>query len=480
MGPYRCRHTLAILAAAMLASAVLVAGASGQQARSTARPASAAPVARLTRLGYRHVRMTCTHRGARLACRWQADRGRARCTGVATAVRRRGRPAQVAIGRTACRTVARRSVPPRVTPVATSPVSKPPVSKPPAQEPPATGSSGGTIPLSNPKLGFNTYTTARTVTEQRQLGATVSRLFVDWALIEPSPGQWDWRQTDAAYAAMAAGGLKPLVVVYTAPCWARPSTDCSNPAFTGPPDPAYDAEWSAFVRAAAQRYPAAAGIEVWNEPNLDQSFLPRANPARYAALLAAAYHAVRATDAAMPVISGGLLLTPPVAGSGQVPGGYAAPQFLAAMYAAGARTTMDGLGVHVYPSDYVAGVPSRWDPAAMQTWLGLLDPVRAAAGATAQRTWITEMGVSTSTQAGWPAAATPSAQASDLGAMIAIARGTANVPYVIIHSLEDQTPGYDDPYNAINTGWGAFTDTGVAKPAACVVSGAFHGSLSCS
>ena len=278
---------------------------------------------------------------------------------------------------------------------------------------------------------------------------------------------------------MVAARLKPLVVVYTAPCWARPSTACSNPAFTGPPDPAYDDQWSAFVRDAARRYPGAVGIEVWNEPNLDQSFLPRANPTRFAAVLAAAYHAVKSVDAATPVISGGLLLSPSIPGSGQVPGGYGAAQFLAAMYGAGASATMDALAVHIYPSDYVAGVPTRWDPVAMQAWLKLLDPVRAAAGASGQPMWITEMGVSTSTQAGWPAASTPSEQASDLGAMLAIARATPNVPYVIVHSLEDQSPGYDDPYNAINTGWGVFTDAGVAKPAACVISTAFHGSLSC-
>ena len=120
---------------------------------------------------------------------------------------------------------------------------------------------------------------------------------------------------------------------------------------------------------------------------------------------------------------------------------------------------MDALAVHIYPSDYVAGVPTLWDPVAMQTWLKLLDPVRAAAGAAGQPMWITEMGVSTSTQAGWPAASTPGEQASDLGAMLAIARATPNVPYVIVHSLEDQTPNYDDPYNAINTGWGVFTDS---------------------
>ena len=468
---HRCR-VAAALAAILVAGTVVVDNAGARPTRRSGptkvvQQATNAARQRLTRLGYRHVQTACARRGSQFVCRWRGERNRFRCTGVATALRRGRTLTTIAIHRRACTRLSGGS-------------SSPKIVQPARRVSSGGGGVGGEVARSNPQLGFNTYTTTRTLTEQRELGATVSRLFVDWALVEPSPGQWDWQQTDNAYSAMVAAGLKPLVVVYTAPCWARPSTDCSNPAFTGPPDPAYDDQWSAFVRAAAQRYPGAVGIEVWNEPNLDQSFLPRANPTRFAAVLAAAYHAVRSVDAAMPVISGGLLLSPSIPGSGQVPGGYGAAQFLAAMYGAGASRTMDALAVHIYPSDYVAGVPTLWDPAAMQAWLRLLDPVRAAAGASGQPMWITEMGVSTSTQAGWPAASTPGEQASDLGAMLAIARATPNVPYVIVHSLEDQTPNYDDPYNAINTGWGVFTDSGVAKPAACVISTAFHGSLSCS
>ena len=479
MGSHHRSFTLAIVAAVMFAGAVL-ANSSIAQARHTGHAVATAALRQLTRNGYRHIHMICTGRGDRVSCRWQGDRGRQRCRGVATAVHRKRRLTTIAIRHRICSAATSTPARPGTKHVSAPPLATKTSPKPPpvAQPAPARSAPAGANE-SDPELGFNTYTTARTVAEQRELGATVSRLFVDWALIEPSPGQWDWQSTDKAYSAMVAAGLTPLVVVYTAPCWARPRTDCSNAAFTGPPDPPYDDQWSAFVRAAAARYSAAVGVEVWNEPNLDQSFLPRANPTRFAELLAAAYHAIKSANAAMPVVSGGLLLSPAIAGTGQVTGGYGAPQFLAAMYAAGARSAMDALAVHIYPSDYVAGMPSRWDPTAMQAWLKLIGPARAAAGATGQPMWITEMGISTSTQAGWPAASTPSEQASDLGAMLAIARATPDIPYVIVHSLEDQTPGYDDPYNAINTGWGVFTDTGVAKPAACVISTAFHGSLSC-
>ena len=137
-----------------------------------------------------------------------------------------------------------------------------------------------------------------------------------------------------------------------------------------------------------------------------------------------------------------------------MPGGYGAPQFLAAMYAAGAPQDMDGLGVHVYPSDYAGGLPATWDPAVMQQWLSQLTPVRSASGAASQPLWITEMGISTSSEAGWPTAATQAQQAADPVAM-------------------------DDPDNAINIGWGIFSADGAAKPAACAVSQQFHGTLAC-
>lgn len=328
-------------------------------------------------------------------------------------------------------------------------------------------------------FGFNTYTSPRTIAEQKELGGSVSRLFVDWSLVQPAANQWSWQHTDSEYAAMVAAGLHPVVVAFTAPCWARPSTDCSNPNFTGPPDRAYDGAWATFIRRLTARYPAAIGIEVWNEPNLDQYFLPRANPSRYTQLLHEAYVAVKTSNPAMPVVSGGLLLSPAVSGPGPVTGGYAAAQFLAAMYAAGAKASMNALGVHVYPSDYVDGVPARWDPGQLWRWLAQLNPVRAAAGAAAQPIWITEMGLSTATEPGWPGALTPGQQANELVRMVNLAVANRLVQVAIVHTLEDQATGYDDPDVRIDAGWGVFTSSGKPKPAGCALSRAWHGSLGC-
>ncbi|MHB8694274.1 MAG: GH39 family glycosyl hydrolase [Solirubrobacteraceae bacterium] len=340
--------------------------------------------------------------------------------------------------------------------------------------------------------GFNAFAISQaSLADERSLGATVTRLFVDWGSAEPSPSRWDWTAPDAEYKTLLAGGVRPLIVAFAAPCWARPSTSCNDVYATGPPDPAYDSAWTTYVSDLVRRYPDAAGIEIWNEPNLDQYWIPAADPARYTQLLDEGYGAVKSADPAMPVISGGLLLSPAAAGTGKVAGGYLAEQFLAAMYNAHAR--MDAIGIHLYPSDYANGHPAVWDPAAMQRWLHELGTVRAAAHEGTQPIWITEMGVSTATQPGWPAAATPAQQATDLGAMLTTAKRSPVIGGVIIHTLLDASV---DPLSLLGAtlgtasgiyigddqiamGFGVLTDQAKPKPAACVVSKLWGGSLSC-
>ncbi len=447
-------------AAAYLAAAfcaLLALAAAPSVARSTTMRARAMQTLRSR--GYRNVKLSCTAARGGGHCWWSAVRSGGQCSGALT-VSRAHRSEHVAIRLDGCHV--------RTHPVLTV-----------TRQPPPTTTGGRPVAQPALQLGFNTYTAPRTVTEQREVGAKVSRLFVDWSVVEPSHGTWSWQQSDQQYAELIAAGLHPEIVAFTAPCWARPSTDCSNPYFTGPPDPAYMQDWVTYIHDLAVRYPAAAAIEVWNEPNLDQYFLPRSDPARFTALLKAAYAAIKAVNGSMPVISGGLLLSPPIPGSGQVSGGYGPEQFLTAMYADGAKRSMDALGVHIYPSDYVNGAPATWDPAAMQTWLGQIGTVRSAAGEGSQPIWITEMGVSTATEPGWPAATTPQQQATDMSQMIQIARANPSIRTAIIHGLEDQSLGYSDPDNAVNAGWGIFTSDGTAKPAACAVSRLFAGALSC-
>lgn len=82
-----------------------------------------------------------------------------------------------------------------------------------------------------------------------------------WSRIEPAPGAWDFRHTDAVVAAAEAAGVKLLAILSTAPEWAG-----SNANGTRPPE---DLDlWREFVRQVASRYCGkVAAYEIWNEPN---------------------------------------------------------------------------------------------------------------------------------------------------------------------------------------------------------------------
>jgi hypothetical protein len=428
--------------AALLAAALALPATAGAVRQTPAARAKHA----LSALGYRHLHVFC----ARTAhCRWRGIRGTSTCSG-AIAARKRTRSLRVYGVR------------------CTAP------------------SSAGRQPL---LFGFNAYITPTTVAKQQEVGAPVARLFVNWWDVEPQSGAWNWKTTDQQYREILAGGLRPLIVVNGAPCWAEAS--CSL-TFAEPPTPSHDGDWSAYVRAVAARYSQAIGIEVWNEPNLASAFYPQVDPKRYTQLLGEAYAAVKSVNKAMPVISGGLAMSD---GTGASPAGYNSRTFLADMYADGARRVMDGLGIHVYPTNPNADGTRVWNPAAMSRWLQQVKDVGTAAGVSAVPLWITEMGVSTATQPGFPPAVTPDQQASDLLQMVQIAQADPSVRLAIIDTLQDAAfnpvedlvsllagslLNYDVFYNGVIEGLGVFSSNWAPKPAACDLSSVFGGTVSCS
>jgi hypothetical protein len=171
---------------------------------------------------------------------------------------------------------------------------------------------------------------------------------VPWAAFEPSAsGQVDpavQTYTDRLVADAAADGIRVIMTVDRTPCWAssapasllagcRPGQRSGAHAWP-PRDPA---DYAAFVAYLAHRYGnRLAAIEVWNEPDKSNEayFAGPNKPQRYAALLRAAYPAVKAANAGVAVLAGSLV----------GPNG----EFLRALYAAGIKGFYDGLAVHYY------------------------------------------------------------------------------------------------------------------------------------
>jgi hypothetical protein len=448
---YRCRAACV----AMLALAWVSVGASAGFARTTTGGFGAPARHALARHGYTSIRLSCIRR----ACRWEATRDLARCSGT-LAITAARHATKLRITRRRCASAHRPALAAHPRRAATSPA-------------PAAAATVVNHPL---LFGFNTYVSAETIARQRQMGATVSRLIIPWSLVEPTRGQWLWQQYDQQYAQLLAGGLKPEIVAFAAPCWARPSIACEDSRYTSAPDPAYDPQWREYIRQLTTRYPQALGIEIWNEPNLNMFFWPQANPARYTQLLKDAYTTIKSVNPAMPVISAGILASP---ATGMLPAGEGDAPFLAGIYAAGANGYINAIGAHPYPITITPNGSEIWDPAAMEQSLQRLRAVRNNAGAAATPIWITETGVSTTTQPGFPPAVTPSQQAADLVAMVHTVQTDSDVPVMIIHTLQDQAAGTPDAFNAVQQGFGIFTATNQPKPAACALTNLLGGTLNC-
>jgi hypothetical protein len=182
----------------------------------------------------------------------------------------------------------------------------------------------------------------------RQLHAKVVRMELPWAALEPrAANQIDPQAlayVDRLVADASAAGIKVIVTVRASPCWASSAPQsllsrCSPTTLTAANawPPTKPADYAAVVAYLARRYGAnLAAIEVWNEP--DQSnelyFAGPNKPQRYAAVLRAAYPAIKQANPNVPVLAGSL-----VGSNGN---------FLRALYAAGIKGFYDGLAVHYY------------------------------------------------------------------------------------------------------------------------------------
>jgi polysaccharide biosynthesis protein PslG len=180
------------------------------------------------------------------------------------------------------------------------------------------------------------------------LHAKVVRVELPWSELEPlGPNQIDpsvLAVSDRLMSDAAAAGIRVITLVESTPCWASSapasllkacSPGAANGAASWPPrDPG---TYAAFVAYLAQRYASGlAAIEIWNEPDQanEQYFAGPEKPQRYAAILRAAYPAIKQVNPRVPVLAGSLV------GSNGV--------FLRALYAAGIKGFYDGLSVHFY------------------------------------------------------------------------------------------------------------------------------------
>lgn len=290
----------------------------------------------------------------------------------------------------------------------------------------------------------------RTIADARQLHVKIVRTDFPWSVLEPDGrGMISQRAlafTDRLVSDASAAGIRVVATVAGTPCWAssapaallakcRPGQGSAANAWP----PKAPADYAAIVSLLAQRYGGRlAAIEVWNEPDqTNEAYFAGPHKAeRYAAVLRAAYPAIKQASPSLPVLAGSLV------GSNGT--------FLRALYAAGIKGHYDGLSVHYYNLTLAS--------------LRSIHEVQLANGDT-RPLWLDEFGWSSC----WPkqriqqeqACVTARIQATNLKNTL---RALVRTPYVaaaIVYKLRDS--GLED--------FGMLSSRGAHKPAFVALAG---------
>jgi len=241
-----------------------------------------------------------------------------------------------------------------------------------------------------PLVGVTAETVRIAATRDRQFalikaeGFSAVRLDIEWPLIEPRKGQFDWAYTDQIVMGAANHGLTVLGLLFGAPSWAVAPAARS---FIHSP-PADPKAFGGFVKLVTQRYRKAVhSWEIWNEPNIGDSFNPTVNVPLYAAMLENAYSAIKSVDPAAAVITGG---TSP---SIDTDDSLAPGNFIRQLYQNGAGKFFDAVAMHPYSSpDFLS---YEGPPYSSHRAIKEVSDAMASNGQGYKRIWFTEFGAST-------------------------------------------------------------------------------------
>ncbi|MDR3663556.1 MAG: cellulase family glycosylhydrolase [Mycobacterium sp.] len=183
--------------------------------------------------------------------------------------------------------------------------------------------------------------------------------------------------------AAQARNMGVMAEVASTPVWEGPSGSIPG---AGTPNPT---DYASFVTAVAKRYGTAiSAYEIWNEPNYALSSDP-IDPTAYAALLKAAYPAIKAVDPSATVVAGALGSVVSFGGVTMDP-----TTFVQDMLAAGAAGYFDALSFHPYqeslPFSQGAGVANS-----PLSQLNAIYQLMVQYGLGNEKIWISEFGAST-------------------------------------------------------------------------------------
>lgn len=274
---------------------------------------------------------------------------------------------------------------------------------PAAPRPPA----GGVL-AANSRYGMNMYFTnaSRSDAEVNQLSPLAQAIGVRWSREQISWASYDldWGPGffDARISKLVNDGFLVYGMLSTTPD--RFSTQaCKDwadahgyPRYFCPP--ANMADWAAWVGEVVERYdgdgyldaPGSPRIpywEIWNEPDVMNTWLPAPDPAAYTDMLCRSYQTIKAADPTAKVIVGGLSDFDTVGRDG----------FMDAVVAHGGWPCFDILGYHFYDFPYMPEWPGQvWNMPSVADMV--VNWIEAHGGG--REVWANEFGWSTCTNCG--------------------------------------------------------------------------------
>src|SRR5262245_13502549 len=208
-----------------------------------------------------------------------------------------------------------------------------------------------------------TELTAADTNRMRSGGIQLVRLPISWRHVQPTTASgFNWSHYDPLVTLLSRSRLHFMPILYGTPHWLA-GRESNLPISNARQRQA----WSAFARAAVQRYgtrgqfwaehgPGSAEPvprnpvrlwQVWNEQNF-HFFTTPASPGRYARLLRITRPAIKGTDGRAQIILGGLFGNP----RPRPPRGMNSAVFLQRLYRVrGIRSLFDGVALHPYAAN---------------------------------------------------------------------------------------------------------------------------------
>jgi hypothetical protein len=281
-------------------------------------------------------------------------------------------------------------------------------------------------------LGYGEPASTKQLDAAQRTGANAVRIDIRWDQLQPDDsGHYDLTgyvaQLDAYLQKAADRGLKVVGVLQGTPAWGasvRAAHCGSVPATSIPPQ--HPADYAAAAAFVAKRWAdKLAGLEIWNEMNNSTFWCADDWEGDYAALLKAAYPAVKAVALNLPVLGGALL--------------YGHADTLDALYDLGIKGNFDGIAIHPYDD---LNRPARQDAVhVFAQSVPLVHQTMVDHGDGDKPLWLTEFGWPTCPATSVSPCVSEDQQAAKLTDAFNTAAGWPYVGALIVFSLRDAQTG---------------------------------------